>query len=815
MDRAGEASALVSLVVRTGRGPATIRRTLATIAAQTYLPIEVIVVDDGEQGLAREEVASALGHIASTDVPVPLGCSRAHARNTGIAAARGRFLGFLEAGDELFPHHVAVLVAALASTDAAIAYSDCEQPELDPAPSGGTVSGTPCDPVSSPRDFSRAELCLGNYVPLLGTLFTRELLTDAGGFDDSFEPLAEWDLLLRATRQATVRHVLEVTARRAGAPPDPVDLIADAACRAAFVRVVSRHWDAITPEAVCGVAARAEQERASARSRFALLEREHRELEQLAATREQALQEAHGHEVAFQRIERESEDELAHLRVRLSELTRALQSVDESRAWKLVSFYRAGIKERLLPAGSRRRQVYNRLLRTGDRYPTPPGSARGAHHTVAASHVVWERFVAPTTPDPGSQTLPVGVSVIIPTRNPGDGFRCVLEHLRAQTGPASIEIIAVDAGSTDGTLALCARHGVKVVAYPEGPWSRGQALNAGADAAAGEFLVFVSQDAIPIGPLAIAGLARPLLDDARVAIASARRVPSSDADLFTCWQLWRHRTVVLAHRADTTASAEGETLAALDPLERRRRAQIDNAFSCVRHDVFSRMRFRPLPAAEDLDLGLRLLAQGHAIRFLSSVAAIHSPVRPPAHHFRLAFLERRVVAELLGDEGLDWTGWHATSMGTAVRSAESLYRLVCAAFAGVQSAAGARPATAVSAAIKYLERGEDGGPICREPSIEALLAVLGRVAHDQSAGPPVNRSGPFLPAYLDRLASFSDYLRCFDVLPGQQEELRLSMFKLCAETIGFCLADFAHWAEARSGPPAGLSQVATLLGEGM
>ena len=91
---------LFSIVVPIFNRAHTLRRCLASIFAQSFHDYEVIAVDDGstDDSLARlramaDERLRVLVHAANRGV-----CP---ARNTGIAAARGRWLVFLDSDDEL------------------------------------------------------------------------------------------------------------------------------------------------------------------------------------------------------------------------------------------------------------------------------------------------------------------------------------------------------------------------------------------------------------------------------------------------------------------------------------------------------------------------------------------------------------------------------------------------------------------------------------------------------------------------------------------------------------------------------------------
>jgi glycosyltransferase involved in cell wall biosynthesis len=83
------------------------------------------------------------------------------------------------------------------------------------------------------------------------------------------------------------------------------------------------------------------------------------------------------------------------------------------------------------------------------------------------------------------------VSVIIPVKDAAHLLGRCIEALRRQSYRA-IELIVVDNGSTDGTPALAAQHGVRLLRQPAGRTPA--ARNAGAAAALGAYLLHIDAD---------------------------------------------------------------------------------------------------------------------------------------------------------------------------------------------------------------------------------------------------------------------------------------------------------------------------------
>jgi hypothetical protein len=166
-----------------GRPP--LARALAAAAAQTWRPLEIVLVDAGARGLALEREA---------DVPVRVVTAglldRPRAANAGLAKARGAWIGFLDEDDEIEPDHVALLMAAATVAGLPVAYS---QTRMIGAEGRERVFGGP---------FDRAALLRSNYLAIHAVLFSRDFVDQGVRFDDTLPMFEDWDFWLQLSNQA-------------------------------------------------------------------------------------------------------------------------------------------------------------------------------------------------------------------------------------------------------------------------------------------------------------------------------------------------------------------------------------------------------------------------------------------------------------------------------------------------------------------------------------------------------------------------------------------------------------------------------------
>src|SRR5579859_3565785 len=123
------------------------------------------------------------------------------------------------------------------------------------------------------------------------------------------------------------------------------------------------------------------------------------------------------------------------------------------------------------------------------------------------------------------------VSVVIPTYQGTAYLPALLQAIRAQEYAAPVEIVAIDSESTDATPDILKQFGAVVIPIAQRRFTHGYSRNLGTQCAKGEVLVFISQDALPVGTGWLKGLVAPLADST-IGATYARQVARPKATPF-------------------------------------------------------------------------------------------------------------------------------------------------------------------------------------------------------------------------------------------------------------------------------------------
>lgn len=195
---------LVSVIIPAYNRAHLLGRAIDSVLAQTYPHLEIIIVDDASIDHTKELVDSyqardnRIRYLVHERNKGP-----SAARNTGLAAATGNFIAFLDSDDEWLPERIERHIEVFdRHPDCHIVYSPMKWVYSD-----GTTRVVGTD---APEGRVFEQLLLGNVVGNPSAcVIRRECFEKVGGFDEDLRYSEDYDLWLRLAKHYSFKKIPE------------------------------------------------------------------------------------------------------------------------------------------------------------------------------------------------------------------------------------------------------------------------------------------------------------------------------------------------------------------------------------------------------------------------------------------------------------------------------------------------------------------------------------------------------------------------------------------------------------------------------
>lgn len=188
-----------------------------------------------------------------------------------------------------------------------------------------------------------------------------------------------------------------------------------------------------------------------------------------------------------------------------------------------------------------------------------------------------------------------------------------------------LEIIVIDSSSEDGTADIAKESGVNIMVIPRTTFNHGGTRNQAALTAAGDILVFMTQDAIPVNNGLLRELTAPLREH-DIAATYARQIPRPDAPLLEIFT--RHFNY-----------PEKGAVKGLNDLKQIgiKTFFSSNVCSSMKKELFIKVGMFPemVKANEDMVITAKYIINGYKVAYVPEAMVIHS------HNYSLVRQYRR------------------------------------------------------------------------------------------------------------------------------------------------------------------------------
>jgi rhamnosyltransferase len=250
------------------------------------------------------------------------------------------------------------------------------------------------------------------------------------------------------------------------------------------------------------------------------------------------------------------------------------------------------------------------------------------------------------------------VSVAYVTKNGATWLDASLRAVRRQRGAFELlEILAVDSGSTDGTLDVLAHHDVRTIRIAPEEFGHGTTRNLAAAAARGDVVVFLTQDAAPANDDWLAPLVDALQSDPLLAGVWSRHAPRDDCHPME----WRNLVEFPLFRPEhpRIAAARGNP----DYVDHPERYYwFSNNSSAFRREVLLRWPFPAVAFAEDQAWARLVLEAGWRTALVPESLILHSHAYSAWTNLQRNFDHAHAMRNDLGQS-------HGLTLGASLRAA--------------------------------------------------------------------------------------------------------------------------------------------------
>ncbi len=198
----------VSVILPVYNRPASLGNACRTVLDQSFQDLELIVVDDAST-VDLDPVLSTFDDPRLIRLRHTRNQGAAAARNTGLAAAKGRLIAFQDSDDIWLPEKLASQVALIDSLPASVGAVAGSR--ILYGADSSRISGpgrVVCEPSSgAPLSLEEDQLkrtLYQNRLSVQNTLFRRSSLPDADWFDARARASEDWDLAIRLLQHTKI-----------------------------------------------------------------------------------------------------------------------------------------------------------------------------------------------------------------------------------------------------------------------------------------------------------------------------------------------------------------------------------------------------------------------------------------------------------------------------------------------------------------------------------------------------------------------------------------------------------------------------------
>ncbi len=214
------------------------------------------------------------------------------------------------------------------------------------------------------------------------------------------------------------------------------------------------------------------------------------------------------------------------------------------------------------------------------------------------------------------------VTIVIPTKNAGKILDDCLKNVFNQKTQYEYEVICVDSGSSDNTLDIIKKYPAKLYQIPASEFGHGKTRNYGASKGTGEYIVFITQDAVPASDEWLENFINAMKLDKDIVGGFGIHYPYPDCNIID--------------KRDLKLHFEGfgldNTIFHLDDRERYEKDEVYRRYlsffsdnnSCLKREIWEKYPYEDVEFAEDQKWARKMIELGYKKVYCPYAPVYHS-----------------------------------------------------------------------------------------------------------------------------------------------------------------------------------------------
>lgn len=245
----------------------------------------------------------------------------------------------------------------------------------------------------------------------------------------------------------------------------------------------------------------------------------------------------------------------------------------------------------------------------------------------------------------------IKVSVVIPIFNPDSKFLDILRVVCSQEAPWNYEVILIDS-SADQNLKNASyteiSNKIQYIKISPKEFQHGRTRNKGVELSRGEFVAFITQDAMPYDSNWLYNLVSVLEKDDEIAIAFGRHYPYPDASPFVKRDITNHFNNLLKQPAILDRNTKIELYNVRDDIWLQTLYFYSDNNSCLKKKYWKKIPMRNVEYGEDQLLAKDMIDAGYKKAYVHQSCVYHSHNFNEHDTFERARIEKHYFQDYFG-----------------------------------------------------------------------------------------------------------------------------------------------------------------------